>query len=602
MSSSTDALRDLLRYARPYRRQLVTSSIYSVLNKLFDVMPEILIGVAIDVVVRQQDSFIASLGIVDPFWQLVLLGVLTFLIWAGESIFEYLYLVGWRQLAQSLQHALRMDTYEHVQKLDMAYFEDASTGNLVSILNDDVNQLEQFFNGGANSLIQVVTTIVSVGAVFFVISPLVAVLAFTPIPVIVIGAFYFQRRAQPLYGDVRDKVGRLSNRLAANIAGIATIKSFVSERVEAQRVRQASDDYVTANRKAIAVSSAFIPIIRMAILAGFMATLLLGGWLTLNDQLGVGAFGILVFLTQRLLWPLTGLAQTVDLFERAMAASRRILTLLDAPATIVDAPGALALKNARGAIRFEQVDFAYRDGQRVLEHIDLDIQPGQTIGFVGPTGSGKSTIIKLLLRFYEPAAGRITLDDRRIEDYRVDDLRRQIGLVSQDVFLFQGSIAENIAYGSDGSDAAAVRAAADAAEATEFINRLPQGFDTDVGERGQKLSGGQRQRLSIARALLKDPPILILDEATSAVDSDTEAAIARSIQRIEAGRTTLIVAHRLSTVVHADRIVVIEDGRLVEQGTHDELLQLMGLYAHLWGVQTGDMPNDIAATAPASAR
>ncbi len=299
VSSSTQALRDLLRYARPYRRQLITSSIYSVINKLFDVMPEILIGVAIDVVVRQQDSFIASLGIVDPFWQLVLIGVLTFLIWAGESVFEYLYLIGWRQLAQALQHALRMDTYEHVQRLDMSYFEDASTGNLVSILNDDVNQLEQFFNGGANSLIQVATTIVSVGTVFFVISPMVAVLAFTPIPVIVIGAFYFQRRAQPLYRDVRDKVGRLSNRLAANIAGIATIKSFVAEHIEARRVREASDDYVAANRRAIAVSSAFIPIIRMAILAGFMATLLLGGWLTLNGKLNVGAFGILVFLTQR---------------------------------------------------------------------------------------------------------------------------------------------------------------------------------------------------------------------------------------------------------------------------------------------------------------
>ncbi|MEO1575656.1 MAG: ABC transporter ATP-binding protein, partial [Pseudomonadota bacterium] len=568
-----------------------TSSIYSVLNKLFDVMPEIPIGVAIDVVVRQQDSFIASLGIVDPFWQLVLLGVLTFLIWAGESVFEYLYLVGWRQLAQSLQHALRMDTYEHVQRLDMAYFEDASTGNLVSILNDDVNHLEQFFNGGANSLIQVATTIVSVGTVFFVISPLVALLAFTPIPVIVIGAFYFQRRAQPLYTDVRDKVGRLSNRLAANIAGIATIKSFVSERLEAQRVREASDDYVSANRQAIAISSAFIPIIRMAILAGFMATLLLGGWLTLKGELAVGAFGILVFLTQRLLWPLTDLAQTVDLFERAMAASRRILGLLHAPARIVDRDDAVGLASARGAVQFDAVSFAYRDGQTVLDDITLDIAPGQTVGFVGPTGSGKSTIIKLLLRFYDPVSGTVSLDGQPIDRYRVDDVRRQIGLVSQDVFLFQGSVAENIAYGRDEADLEAIRAAADAAEATEFIERLPEGFDTLIGERGQKLSGGQRQRLSIARALLKDPPILILDEATSAVDSETEAAIARSIQRIEAGRTTLIVAHRLSTVVHADQIVVIERGRLVERGTHAELLALDGLYANLWRVQTGDIVN-----------
>ena len=440
-TTSTAALRDLLRYAKPYRRQLIRASIYSVLNKLFDVMPEILIGVAIDVVVRQQDSFVASLGLIDPFWQLVALGVLTFVIWAGESIFEYAYLLGWRNLAQALQHQLRLDAYEHVQRLDMAYFEDASTGNLVSILNDDVNQLEQFFNGGANSLIQVVTTIVTVGAVFFVLSPIVAVLAFTPIPVIVIGAFYFQRRAQPLYAYVRDKVGKLSTRLAANIAGIATIKSFVAESLEARRVREASNDYVEANRRAIAVSSAFIPIIRMAILAGFMATLLLGGWLTLQEKLNVGAFGILVFLTQRLLWPLTGLAQTVDLFERAMASSRRILGLLDAPVIIDDPLDAQALERARGAVRFDDVSFSYATGQQVLHNINLDIQAGQTIGFVGPTGSGKSTIIKLLLRFYEPASGSVTLDGQPLAHYRIADLRRQIGLVSQYVFLFQGSIA-----------------------------------------------------------------------------------------------------------------------------------------------------------------
>ena len=587
--SSTGALRDLLHYARPYRGQLIRASIYSVLNKLFDVMPEILIGVAIDVVVRQQDSFIASLGLVDPFWQLVALGILTFLIWAGESIFEYAYLLGWRNLAQSLQHQLRMDCYEHVQALDMAYFEDASTGNLVSILNDDVNQLEQFFNGGANSLIQVLTTIVSVGAVFFIISPLVAVLAFTPIPVIVIGAFYFQRRAQPLYTDVRNKVGRLSNRLNANIAGIATIKSFVAEAQEAKRVRTASAEYVEANRRAIAISSAFIPIIRMAILAGFMATLLLGGWLTLQGTLAVGAFGILVFLTQRLLWPLTDLAQTVDLFERAMASSRRILGLLEAPATITDRRDAAPLTTARGDVRFENIDFAYGNGRPVLRDIDLEITAGQTVGFVGPTGSGKSTVIKLLLRFYEPTAGSVSLDGRPLADYRVADLRRQIGLVSQDVFLFQGSVAQNIAYGQPVQDMDAIRAAADAAEATAFIEQLDAGFDTLIGERGQKLSGGQRQRLSIARALLKDPPLLILDEATSAVDSETEAAIARSIQRIEAGRTTLIVAHRLSTVVHADVIVVLDQGGIVERGTHNALLELDGLYATLWRVQTGEL-------------
>jgi ATP-binding cassette subfamily B protein len=572
----------------------VRASTCSVVNKLFDVMPEILIGIAIDVVVRQQDSFIAAIGIIDPKAQMVLLAALTLVIWVGESVFEYLYLILWRNLAQDLQHGMRLDAYAHVQRLDLAYFEDRSTGNLVSVLNDDVNQLERFLNGGANTLIQVATTLIAVGAVFFAVSPLIALVAFTPIPVIVVGAFYFQRRAQPLYADVRERVGSLAARLSANIAGITTIKSFTTEQFEADRIRDDSAAYVEANRRAIAISSAFIPIIRMAILAGFLATFLLGGWMTLAGTLNVGAYGVLVFLTQRLLWPLTGLAETVDLYERSMASSRRILDLIEAPVRIRDRPGAVVTGVVRGQIEFRDVSFAYADGAPVIHDIDLDIPASSTIAFVGQTGSGKSTLIKLLLRFYSPQQGTILLDGQPIESLNLHSLRQAIGLVSQDVYLFQGSVWENIAYGSPGVSDAQVRAAADAAEATEFIERLPRGFDTIVGERGQKLSGGQRQRLSIARALLKDPPVLILDEATSAVDNDTEAAIQRSLARISHSRTTLVIAHRLSTIVNADRIYVMDGGRIAEVGTHTSLLQAGGIYAGLWGVQTGrePMPGD----------
>ncbi|MEX0708639.1 MAG: ABC transporter ATP-binding protein [Woeseia sp.] len=591
MTSSTQtsfaALRRLLRYARGFRKRIALASACSVMNKLFDVMPEILIGIAIDVVVRQKASFVAALGIPDPKWQLALLGGLTLIIWVLESLFEYLYLVLWRNLAQDLQHAMRIDAYEHVQHLDLSYFEDRSTGNLVTILNDDVNQLERFLNGGANNLIQVATTVVVVGAVFFVLSPLIALIAFTPIPVIVIGAFYFQRRAQPLYAEVRSRVGDLGSRLSANIAGITTIKSFATEQFETGRVQKDSNAYLEANRRAIAVSSAFIPVIRMAILAGFVATFLLGGWQTLNGTLNVGAYGVLVFLTQRLLWPLTNLAETVDLYERAMASSRRILDLIETPVAIRDVSDAQQLQHVEGRIEFRQVDFAYGGGERVLHDINLVIDAGSTVAFVGQTGSGKSTLIKLLLRFYQPDAGTIRIDDVPIDAVSLDSLRRRIGLVSQDVFLFQGTIGENIAYGSPDASADMIRAAAEAAEATEFIDRLPERYDTVVGERGQKLSGGQRQRLSIARALLKNPPILILDEATSAVDNDTEAAIQRSLRRISHSRTTLVIAHRLSTIVHADRIFVMDRGRVVESGTHAELLEQRGIYAALWSVQTG---------------
>jgi len=335
------------------------------------------------------------------------------------------------------------------------------------------------------------------------------------------------------------------------------------------------------------VSSAFIPVIRMAILAGFLATFLIGGWQTLSGVLEVGAYGVLVFLTQRLLWPLTSLAETVDLYERAMASSRRILDLIEAPVLIRDRAGAVELTAVEGRITFRHVDFAYAEGGPVLEDIDLDIAPTETVAFVGPTGAGKSSLIKLLLRFYEPKRGRILLDGRPLADIRLDSLRRQIGLVSQDVFLFQGTIRDNIAYGVPGATEEAIVEVAAAAEAMEFIERLPGGLDTIVGERGQKLSGGQRQRLSLARALLKNPPVLILDEATSSVDNETEAAIQRSLARISHSRTTIVIAHRLSTIVNADRIFVLDRGRIVESGTHAELLARAGEYARLWDVQTG---------------
>ncbi|MEQ8204887.1 MAG: ABC transporter transmembrane domain-containing protein, partial [Woeseia sp.] len=483
-----------MRYARGFRRRIVLASICSVMNKLFDVMPEILIGIAIDVVVRQKTSFVAELGIADPKWQLALLGGLTLVVWVFESLFEYLYLILWRNLAQDLQHAMRVDAYEHVQRLDLAYFEDRSTGNLVTILNDDVNQLERFLDGGANNLIQVATTVLAVGAVFFSVSPQIALIAFTPIPLIVVGAFYFQRRAQPLYAEVRERVGSLGARLSANVSGITTIKSFATEDFEAERIRQDSNAYLEANRKAIAISSAFIPVIRMAILAGFVATFLLGGWMTLNGTLHVGAYGVLVFLTQRLLWPLTNLAETVDLYERAMASSRRILDLIETPVSIRNTAGANHLDKVDGRIEFRNVGFAYGNDTPVLHDINLTIEAGSTVAFVGQTGSGKSTLIKLLLRFYTAGSGEILIDGQRIDSVSLESLRRRIGLVSQDVFLFQGTVQENIAYGSSDATLETVQAAAESAEAAEFIDRLPKAYETVVGERGQKLSGGQRQR------------------------------------------------------------------------------------------------------------
>ncbi|MDQ7728737.1 ABC transporter ATP-binding protein [Halomonas sp. SpR8] len=587
-NQSFQALVRLLRYAKGYRRRIIAATTCSVINKLFDIAPEILIGVAIDVVVNQEQSFVASLGFETPQQQITMLAVLTFVIWAGESLFEYLFQILWRNLAQRLQADMRQDTYEHAQRLDMAFFESKSSGQLVATMNDDVNQLERFLDGGANAIIQVVVTVVTVGVVFFVLSPLIALLAFTPIPLIIWGAFFFQRKAGPLYSDVREKVGDLASRLSNNLSGIATIKSFTSEDREAERLRDASEAYVDANRRAIKVSSAFIPVIRMAILAGFLATFTVGGMMALNGSLNVGAYGVLVFLTQRLLWPLTGLAQVIDLFERAMASTRRILDLLEVPITVKDDSTTPLTQPVRGEVTVDNVSFHYATSGVGVDGIHLQVPAGNTLALVGATGSGKSTLIKLLLRFYDPENGRVLIDGQPITEVSMNSLRQSIGLVSQDVYLFEGSIRDNIAYGKPDADEAAIIDAAKTAEAWSFIETLPQGLDTPVGERGVRLSGGQRQRLSLARALLKDPPILVLDEATSAVDNETEAAIQRSLKRIAHGRTVIMIAHRLSTIVHADEIVVIEKGQVAERGSHSSLLAANGHYAAQWRVQTGE--------------
>ncbi len=582
-------LKQLLSYMKPYRTKVRLATLFSILNKLFDLAPPVLIGAAVDVVVQGEESLIGRLGVTDPFEQLLWLAGITVIVWVFESVFQYLFEIYWRDLAQFTQDSLRKDAYSNMQEQELAFFEDRSTGDLISILNDDINQLERFLDNGANDLIQVVVTVVVIGSIFIFSAPEIGWMALVPMPFIIWGSVWFQKKLAPRYSNMRERAGETSSQLVNNLGGMATIKSFGTQEYENERIAKLSDRYKKANQSVIRLSAAFVPLIRMLILAGFIGILIFAGFKTLEGNMEVGLYSVLIFVTQRLLWPLTRLGETFDLYQRAMASTKRVMSLLRKDENLEDGTVPLPSDEVEGEYKFKDVSFRYRTGGKVLNGLNMTIPAGETVGIVGATGAGKSSLIKLLMRFYDVTGGRILLDGRDLREYKIDDLVSAAGLVSQDVFLFHGTVAENIRYGTFNATDEELIEAAKLSEAHDFVTDLKDGYETVVGERGQKLSGGQRQRISIARAILKDPPVLILDEATSAVDNETEAAIQRSLFKISKDRTTIIIAHRLSTVRHADRIFVLDEGELVEEGTHEELVNSEGIYNQLWKVQSGEM-------------
>ena len=580
--------RRLLQHTSSHKKTIRLASACSIINKIWDLAPPLLIGLAVDVVVLQENSFLAGLGFEDPWNQLVLLSIVTFIVWGFESLFEYFFGILWRNLAQTVQHELRLDTFNHVQKQGMGWFDERQKGDILAILNDDINQLERFLDKGANDLLQVSTTVVVVGAIFIAISWKIALFAVLPIPIIIWGSFKYQRSLEPRYAKVRDSAGKMNALLENDLSGMSTIQSFTAEEREMTRVKDLSNDYKDANRDAIRLSAAFTPLIRMANLCGFTATLLLGGWLTLEGQLAIGAYSVLVFMTQRLLWPLTRLGETFDLYQRAMASSTRVLDVLKSPMDLVSGEFAPEReKVATSNIILKDVVFGYPERENIFSGLNLEIAAGKTLGVVGSTGSGKTTLVRLLLRFTDLNDGRIEWVGESTKSWDLKSLRSSIALVDQHITLFPTTILENIRYGMPEADDDAVKRAAIIAEASEFIEKLPDGWNTMIGEGGHRLSGGQRQRLAIARAVLKDAPLLILDEATSAVDNETEAALQRSIEKVSKDRTTIIIAHRLSTIRNSDRIIVLDDGSIKEDGGHDDLVKKNGIYSRMWGVQTG---------------
>ena len=580
-------MRHLFRYLASYRSSLSWNIFHAIINKFFDMMPPIMVG---SWLVKSLEGNPPSWMPGDNLWNQVLLicGLIAF-VFLSESFFQWRFQLGFRRLAQQVQHHLRIDAYDHLQKREIAYFEHSRTGNLMAVLNDDINQLERFINSGLVELLHIFILIIFASVTLFNANWQMGLIAVGVIPLIIISSIYYQKWISPHYTKIREWVGALSSRLENNLSGILVIKSFATEVFEKKRVEEASSGYRDANFGAIRFNSAYIPFIRIFITIGFAGSLLLGSYWYVQGTHGIGLGEITLFamMSQRLLWPITGLGRILDDYERAKASAKRVFGLMKTPNQLSQIENPLSASPFSASIEFKEVDFAYESKIQILKKIDFTLEPGHTLGIAGPTGAGKTTLIKLLLRLYDCTGGKISISGLDLKSWDLAALRQKISLVSQETYLFHGSIEENIAYGHIGASKAEIMDAAKQAQLHDFVASLPEGYDSIVGERGIKLSGGQRQRLSIARAILKDAPILILDEATSSVDSETERAIQENLDKLVAGRTAIIIAHRLSTLRKADRILVLRDGKIAEVGRHDDLVAEGGVYADLWRVQVG---------------
>ena len=572
----------------------------SLFAHLLGLLPPFVLGLAVDAVFLETTDYSLPLvpdvwiptGRASQFWLSAGLVAASFLL---AAVFQWGKGWGLSVFAQRVQHDVRADTYDAMQGLDLGFFADKQTGELMSILNNDVNRLEQFLNGGLNVLTQLLVTVLGVAGLLFYVNPQLAAVTLVTVPVIAAFTHRFVRTIQPMYADVRSTVGRMNSRLENNLGGIEVIKASDTESYETDRVTDTSKEYYDTNVRAITTRVKFFPGLQLTAGIGFVITFVVGGvWVfqgppgPFSGTLEVGQFVTFVYLGQRLIWPMAQFGQLINLYQRAQASAERIFGLVDEPTGLPEREDATDLVVTEGRVEYDDVSFGYGEDSSVLDGVDFDLDSGEMLALVGPTGAGKSTVLKLLPRLYDVDEGAVRVDRRDVRDVTLGSLRRAIGYVSQETFLFYGTVKENIAYGTFDATDEEIRRAAEMAEAHEFIAEFEDGYDTLVGERGVKLSGGQKQRVGIARVLLQDPDILILDEATSDVDTETEMRIQRSIDRLVEDRTVLAIAHRLSTIKDADQILVLDDGRVVERGTHDRLLAEDGIYADLWGVQAGE--------------
>ncbi|WP_416971230.1 ABC transporter ATP-binding protein [Streptomyces sp. 4F14] len=579
----------LLDLVGPHRSKLALATGLSAVCQLAEVACGLFLGWVALVLIKGSCPPLLALGITGAAAQLWFLAGAAAVACAAVAVLSYAANTQWRGLGQAVQQDWRDSTYAHVQRLELGQLEGERTTRIAGVLTDEVAQLGGFFATCANDVVQLGTSFLVLVPAFLILAPQIAWIAFLPMPVVAWLSFRHQDRVADDYAVSSDHRAELHSQLVNSLQASATVKSFCTEEYEAARLDELGEKYRLGNRRTDRHTVRHGETIRATTTASMVGMLLLGGRSVLEGDLPFEVFSPLIGLPQQVLFRLTRLGTIVDQYQRTLTAHDRVRHLRALPTEPVGRDEELDRASVQGAISLKDVTFAYPGRPPVLENFSLDIAPGRVTGIVGATGSGKTTVARLLMRFQDADAGQVLLDGRDIRDLDRHDLRRAVGFVAQDPFLFDGTIADNIRYGSFDASDEDVERAARAAEAHPFVDTLPDRYDTRIGERGAALSGGQRQRIALARAILKDSPVVILDEATSAVDNETEAAIQRALRSFAEGRTLIVIAHRLSTIRGADRIHVLDKGGVVaEEGTHAELLERGGLYASLWSLQSGE--------------